>query len=303
LAKLEIRLKEEKDDIQKKFEDYKKEIENLEVLNIIILKSKLYSRMMDKVNRVTTEVIRPHGSTKAFNVVVMEKSQYDKAQQLINECQSWDQYENLKLAYIYNNGRRGVTSQNINIDITTGMGDSISISTESLIEHVVLCMTNIKISAQAQSHAMTNFFTSQLALNEQKAAEIKSQYSMIEQEQVDLAKTMRNNQDKLEKTEESRLTYSSKLLSEKQLLDSNNDICLNAVIKSFDKLEAMLKESLFMITLELSKLLLTYHIEVSIFADLPNIQRSINEILNTRNNVLVTMAKHSTELQGLITEN
>jgi len=282
-----------------------KELKNLEILNIVVLPSATIRGSFKNTYKVLTEYIKPIGSVDRISVIVIESKQYENHKLLINKCKNTKEYEDLKVPYIYYDGQRKTGNKNlqmeINIDIN--VDDRIRVSTESNEEHIVLCLSSLKVSDLAQAEAMSNYFKVLIDQNNQKMRKASESIRMSEQRlieyksQIDFIRVDITTSTK--QLSEDKNQYENFVLN----FNSSKDSFLNKINDEYKKSKDTLDEDTFKSTCDLCEILSNHGIEIEIFKKIFVIKDRFQTVLNSElmnNRKLTTL---NTEIQSLLDVN
>jgi len=211
------------------------------------------------------------------------------------------EFDDLKIPYIYNNGRRKQgDTLNITIDINVNTEDRIKISTESDEEHIVLCLSNLKVTDLAQSEAMVGYFN--LLLEKNKMAINNTQQILnFNQKKIDDNKRIEEiTQLKIKQAEQTSLELKSAHQSFTAVYTQDKDSFIKQIEKEYEKVRSLVSDNTFNSTCELSKILTNHKIESEVFKNIFVIRNRLINLNATEQPNMKLLLSWNVEIDHLV---
>jgi hypothetical protein len=279
LSKLEsLRL----DDIQNSLQltSFRSKSNEFTMLQISTFKSVNYKKSFSEEFKVCGELIRPLGSVSRIQVVFMTLQDYNNQESKIHNCKNIVDFESMNFPILYTNGHNYGAEKKMNIDISAETDDSSKIIASSYFPFVILCLNDIRLIETPHIDIIANYFVSQ-------TNKTKSEIKNTEEELNRMVVNKLSNLDESELLKKSVSVDETELKATMTLLENGkidykiqNETFLLQLSDIILKVKTILDEDVFTLTEELGKILVSCHIEVQVFREMPQLRSDLMSIVN-----------------------
>ena len=203
----------------------------------------------------------------------MSDAEYTNHKNRIGECVTFDSFNRLNLPYLYFDGQ--MTDKSVKVEVKVELNESVQIRTECRDHHVVLCLTDIKMTDTVHVTLITDYFQKQV---DDLKAELKVDENNLETAKLRVnenGRQLQTTKDNLEELKEKMLRLKSNIEQEKQTFSSQMESKIVTFDEVISSLRKLLDDETFHLTEELGKILLESRIEVNEFKNVINLRPQI----------------------------
>jgi hypothetical protein len=257
---------------------FEEKSDQLKMLQIMTLKSSLWPRTFNKIQRITTEVQCPVGIEGKMSIAIMKYTEYQNHFKNIVKCKTINDFEKSQFPLIYFDGVTQISNVIVTkIDKEMKGITKIHVEAKRDFQFVVLCLSDVKVISNTRE-LITHFFDNRIdSLQCDKQSTIQ---------RIDL-----NGKSKEEKNDRITMIFNDLSITKKNILQIHNhlhhtqgnasviqDNFTNQLSINSHEAKRLLESERFQLTEKICKILIDSNIEVHDFQRIRDVRIMLEKI-------------------------